>query len=277
MELAEELREQGRGMAGALLVLGISFAYTVETWWLAVAVPPAHLIGYLVAGFALVVLITRSVGFRSEGSEDDDVSRGDAESPLWVEVGEVAFQSVVIAYATLALLGVTGPETPLPVVVRTGLVQVVPLAVGAALANELLAGDQEELPEAGFPGSLGVFALGATFFAAPIAPTGEVGLIAAQVGWGRLAVLLVVTLVVTYLMLYGLEFRGQSRRLEGRSRVRLVGQACIVYAVGLLVALGLLLAVGGIETEPVATWVRQTVVLAFPAGVGASGARVILG
>lgn len=41
------MREQGRGMAGALLVLGISFAYTIETWWLAVETSAIHLIGFI--------------------------------------------------------------------------------------------------------------------------------------------------------------------------------------------------------------------------------------
>jgi putative integral membrane protein (TIGR02587 family) len=281
MELADELREQGRGMAGALLVLGISFAYTVETWRLAVDIPVVHLLGFVVAGLALVVLITRSVGFRSERASDESGTetglRRSGESPLWVEFTEIVFQSFFIGYATLALLGVIDLRTPVPVIVRTGLIQIVPLAVGAALANELLSGDQEEIPEAEFPRSLGVFALGAVFFSAPIAPTGEVGLIAAQISWGQLGVLLVVTLLVTYAMLYELEFQGQSRRLQGRSRWRQAGQACIVYVVGLLVAFGLLVALGGIASEPLATWVRWTIVLAFPAAVGASGARVILG
>jgi putative integral membrane protein (TIGR02587 family) len=277
MELAAELREQGRGMAGALLVLGISFAYTTETWWLAMKIPVGHLIGYVIAGFALVVLVTRSVGFRSEESEGEPGRGRNGASSLLVEFTETVFQSFFIGCAALLLLGVVDLRTPFPVAVRTGLVQAVPLAFGAALANELLSGDQEEIPEEGFPQSLGVFALGAVFFAAPIAPTGEVGLIASQVGWVRLSTLLAVTLVVTYLMLYELEFRGQSRRLQDRSRWRQAGQTCIVYVVGLLVAFGLLVALGGVENEPFATWVRWTVVLAFPAAVGASGARVVLG
>lgn len=268
-------------MAGALLVLGISFTYTVETWWLAADIPAVHLLGFVAAGLVLVVLITHSVGFRSEeGTEagGDDVGlRRNGGSSLWVEFTEIVFQSLFIGYATLALLGIIDLQTPFPVVVRMGLMQVVPLAVGASLANELLSGNQEEISEAGFPQNLGVFALGAIFFSAPIAPTGEIGLIAAQIGWKRVGVLLLVTLCVSYLMLYELEFRGQSRRLQDRSPLRQFGQTCIVTVVGLFIAFGLLLALGGIETEPVATWVRRTVVLAFPAAVGASGARVIIG
>jgi putative integral membrane protein (TIGR02587 family) len=268
-------------MAGALLVLGISFVYTSETWWLAVEIPPSYLIGFVVVGLALVVPITRSVGFRSDQDDEESKTESgsvrDTESSLWVEVGEIVFQSFFIGYSTLFLLGIIDLQTPLQVFLRRGLIQVVPLAFGAALANELLSGDQEEIPEVGFPKSLGVFALGAIFFSAPIAPTNEVGSIAAQVGWVRLGVLLVVTVIVTYLMLYELDFRGQSRRLQGRSRWRRAGQSCIVYVVGLLVALWLLVALGGIESEPFATWARRTVILAFPAAIGASGARVILG
>lgn len=216
MELGAELREQGRGMAGALLVLGISFAYTVETWRLAVDISVGHLLGFVGAGLGLVVLITHSVGFRSEDDESDTGPRQNTGSHLVVEFTEIVFQSLFIGYATLALLGVVDFRTPFLVVVRTGLIQVVPLAVGAALANELLSGEQEELSEAGFPQNLGVFALGSLFFAAPIAPTGEIGLIASQIDWTRVGILLVVTLSVSYLMLYELEFRGQSRRLEDR-------------------------------------------------------------
>jgi len=51
-------------MMGALLVLGISFAYDRETWWLAVEVPATHLLAFVVVGIALIVPITRAVGFR---------------------------------------------------------------------------------------------------------------------------------------------------------------------------------------------------------------------
>jgi putative integral membrane protein (TIGR02587 family) len=327
MDIAAELREQGRGMAGALLVLGISFAYTIETWWLAVEIPATRLVGFVVVGLALVVPITRQAGFRSEGeaaeaegSEDgergdgergegderagdegpDDVATGEhrgsegngegddvwpdewgpptpsGSSPVWVESLEAVFQAFLVGYATLFLFDIVSLGDPLPVVVRTGLVQVVPLAFGAALANEFLSGEQEILSEAGFPRSLGVFAMGAVFFGAPIAPTEEVTVITEGASWTRLGAVVVATLATTYLVLYVLEFRGQGRRLEGRSLWRKLGQSCVVYAIGLLMSAGMLLALSGTGSEPFATQVRRTVVLAFPAGIGASAARVVL-
>jgi len=269
-----EIREQGRGVAGALLVLGISFAYTIETWWLAINVPARHLVTYVLVGMALVLAVTRSIGFRDESAEDaDDVE----DVPLWIEFAEVVFQSLVAGYGMLFLFGILGADDSLGLVVRLGLVELVPLAFGAALANELLSGDQEEMPELQFPWNLGVFAIGAVFVAAPIAPTAEVSVLAVRVGWLRLAAILLVTVLVSYAVLYELEFRGQSRRRRDRSRVSTLAQACVVYVVGAGVAFGLLYATGDIGAEPVSTWVRKTIVLGFPAAIGASGARVVIG
>lgn len=315
MSVAAEIREQGRGMAGALLVLGISFTYTIETWWLAVEIPATHLVAFVAVGLALVVPVSRAVGFRTDSLEESDEGEanetenddevvtdggnvGDAfeegrenveeafedarvpaqfaRSPMWVEALEAVFQAFFVAYVTLFLLGIIDPSDPLPVIVRTGLVQVVPLAFGAALANEVLSAEQAEISEAEFPRSLGVFAMGAVFFAAPIAPTEEIAILATRTSWVRLAGVIVATLVGAYLILYVLEFRGQSDRLEGRSRWGQLGGTCMVYAVGLLVAVGMLLAFTQTVGDPFASVFRRTVLLAFPAAIGASGARVVL-
>jgi putative integral membrane protein (TIGR02587 family) len=268
VNVADELREQGRGMAGALLVLGLSFAYTVETWWLAVEVRPLRLLAFVLAGLALVVPVTRSVGFRDRDEE--------ARSPVWVESAEVVFQAFLVGFATLALLGVLAPQDPAGVIVRSGLVHAVPLAFGAALANEFLSGEQDEIPEADFPRSLGVFAMGAVFLAAPIAPTEEVAVLAARVGWGQIGAILVASLLVTYLVLFELEFRGQEGRATGMSWPRRLGQTCMLYAVGLAVAAVMLVAIGDVDSVPFATAVRRTVVLGFPAAIGASAARVVV-
>jgi putative integral membrane protein (TIGR02587 family) len=274
MSVFAELREQGRGVAGALLVLGVSFAYTIEVWHLAVEISTVHLVGFVVVGLALVVPVTRAVGFR----EGDGEGPGTPDrSPVWVEFAEVVFQGLFAGYGMLLLLGVLDLRLPVSTVVRAGLVQVVPLAFGAALANELLSGEQDEIPEASFPRSLGVFATGAVFLAAPIAPTEEVGVLALEAGWLRLGAVLLVSLLMTYLVLYELEFRGQSARLNDGSWWWQLGQACMVYAVGLAVAVGLLLAIGDVNGDPFPIWVQKSIVLGFPAAVGTSAARVVVG
>ncbi|WP_380677042.1 DUF2391 family protein [Salinigranum sp. GCM10025319] len=268
-----ELYEQGRGMAGALIVLGISFVYTNEAWWLAIQLPAVELVAIVVVGLALVIPIVRSIGFRSDDTAEGPRSGGTA---LHIRFGELLFQSLVIAYVTLFLLGVVTVEQSIATVARIGLVFAVPLAFGAALANELLSGEQEELSEAGFPRNLGVFALGAIFFCAPIAPTEEVVDIAGQVSWAKIGAILGFSLVSTFLVLHVLEFRGQRERLQNRSRRMQVAQTCMVYLVGTIVAVALLLTVGEAGSGSLSAWVRRSVVLAFPSTIGASAARVVL-
>lgn len=50
-----------------------------------------------------------------------------------------------------------------------------------------------------------------------------------------------------------------------------------MYAVALLVGFSLLVATNELAQDPVSTWIQQTGVLAFPASVGAGGARVVIG
>lgn len=124
MSALVEIREQGRGVAGALLVLGISFAYTIETWWLAISVPAIHLVTYVIVGLALVLVVTRSIGFRDESAEGADNVE---HVPLWIEFAEVVFQSLVAGYGMLFLFGILTTEMSLGLIVRLGLVELVPL------------------------------------------------------------------------------------------------------------------------------------------------------
>ena len=273
MEARDELREQGRGMVGSLLVLGVTFSYTMETWWLSMEAAPIHLIALFVGGLAVVVPVAWSVGFHT-GSKDDK-PRSDG-TPLWIVLAELVFQSAFIAIVGQFLFGILTLDSPFGVVVRAVTVQVVPLAFGAALANELLSGEQNEMPEAVFPQNLGVFALGAVFVAATIAPTEEVALIAQQNGWLRHVLIVVASLLITFLALYVLDFRGQSKRIENRERKDQAAQAVMIYVVSLIVSFALLVAFGTLSSAPASSWVRRTVVLGFPSTVGASAARVVL-
>lgn len=50
----------------------------------------------------------------------------------------------------------------------------------------------------------------------------------------------------------------------------------VAYAVGVMVSIGLLTAYGHFIGVGVAVMVQQTIILAFPASLGAAGAEVIL-
>lgn len=268
----EELRDQGRGIVGALLIVGLASLYTMETWGLGLRLPLFSLVVYAIVGLAVVLLITRYVGFRSEeeGRTERDPLR------IAASFAELVFQSFIAAYVVLLAFGIVEVGDSLVTVARLGLIQVVPLGFGAAVSNRLLSESGEDLNEASFPRNLPTFALGAVFMAFPVAPTEEIELIALTAGWARLSALVVLSVLVVHLVLHELEFRGHGSRIEDRPLPVQLGTAFTVYAVGVAVSVALLAAFGHFAGTTPAEWIQQTIVLAFIASTGASAGEVVL-
>lgn len=274
-QFLQELREQIRGIMGALLVVGLTFHYTMETWWLGWTLPMPYLIGFAVVGLAGVVAITRYVGFhQAEGEESE------GRNPTWMvarDFTQILFQSLVASFAILLLLGIIDLRTSLNLVVRLGLIEVVPLGFGAAMANRLFGttSEEEAKKEMQFPTNVALFVIGAVFISATIAPTQEMELIAAHMDWHNHLVLVVFTVTIVYLFLYELGFQGQRGRASEDWRLEL-GTAFLVYFVGTLTSFLLLTAFGHFTNATVALMYQETVVLAFPASLGGAAAQVVV-
>ncbi|RDI69667.1 DUF2391 family protein [Halopelagius longus] len=269
---ASLLRDQGRGIAGALLVVGLSLLYTMETWWLAATLPMSYLLVYAVGGLAVVTVTTRHVNFRVQG-------RDPSERRWWgvvVDFSELLLQSFVTAYLVLLLFGILTLNDRLPVVVRHGLIQVVPLGFGASVSNLLVQEGETSGGEADFPKNVAVFTLGALFVAFPVAPTEEMEKIASHMGWAHALLLIVVSLLVSQLILHELGFRDQEGRVSTRSRVHQWGIAFVAYAVAATVSVALLAAFGHFIDTTLSEAVQQVVVLSFLASVGASAGEVVI-
>lgn len=275
------LRNQVRGVTGALVVSGVTMLLTAELWWLAAERPPSHLIVYAVVGLTVVLLVTRSSGFRVEEEGDRDPSRYDPVR-LGVDFAQLVLQSVVAAVGVLALYGVVDSTTSPHLVARMVLLLVVPLGFGAALANRLLRETQEQrdrdsADEQTLRENVSVFAAGAIFFTMPLGASLEMRVLATTAGWARLAAVLVTSVILAYLILYELEFRGQSRRTRDWrwAEPTHVGEACVVVAVGAAVSTLLLWGFGYLTYSPVVD-AQLVVVLTFPTTVGGAAARVVL-
>lgn len=189
----------------------------------------------------------------------------------------IVLQSLLASYVTLLLLGIIEVGDPLSRIVRLGLIEMIPLGFGAALANALFAGrsDEHDSLEGTFPRNVGVFTVGAVFVAGTIAPTQEMELIAVHMDWLRHVLLGVFSLVVVYLILYVLEFKGQSGRSTSQWQFE-IGTTFIAYAVGLAVSAFMLTAFGHFRGANVSVIVQEILVLAFPASLGAAAAEVVI-
>lgn len=274
------VRNQTRGITGALIVAGVTVLLTAEMWWLAWERPGTHLIAYSIVGLGIVLLITRSSGFRVEEEEERDSSQYNPVR-LGLDFAELVLQSVVAAFIVLLMYGVIRLSTPAHVITRMVLLQIVPLGFGAALANRLLheAEDQpgESAEEQTLRENVAIFAAGAIFFSMPLGASIEMNILASFADWERLGAIIAISLLTAYLILYELEFRGQSHRTLDREGAALLhtGQVCVVYAVGVIVA-SLLLWGFGYLTYSLAVDVQKVVILSFPTTVGGAAARVIL-
>lgn len=265
----ELLRNQIRGIVGALLVLGLTFPYTMETWWLARILPYQHLTIYAGLGLVLIALLARYVGFKRQNESDTLDPSG-----MIVDLAYIVLQSLIASYVTLALIGIIELGDPLSLIVRLGLVEMVPLGFGAAMANKLLRGEERDSREGAFPRNVAVFAVGAVFISGSIAPTQEMELISAHMNWFRHVLLGIFSLVVVYLSLYELEFKGQSGRSTDTKFE--VGTTFIAYGVGLVVSALLLTAFGHFRGATVSLIVQETLVLGYPASLGAAAAEVVI-
>jgi putative integral membrane protein (TIGR02587 family) len=272
--VAHEFRSQIRGITGALLVVGLTFHYTMETWWLAWILPLPYIVGFAFVGLTLVILVTRSIGFhKGEGQ----TGRSSQWRHAVIDFPQILLQSFIASYVILLLLGIIDLTSSLNLAVRLGLLEVVPLGFGAAMANDLLGSTDGEAAneETRFPKNLAVFTIGALFISSTIAPTQEMELIAVHMDWLRLLLLIVFTLVLIYLVLYELEFQGQQARIKQEWRFQ-VGTVFIVYLVGATVAFFLLLGFGHFIDATFALVYQETVILAFPASLGAAAAEVLI-
>lgn len=252
------------------LLLGLPLLYTMETWWLAWTLPAPLLGLFAFVGLAVVSVVVHFVGF----SPGHDGPRSLRE--LGQDFAELVVQSAVAAFAVLWLFGLVGGEHPWHDTVRLMLIEIVPVSFGAAVANRMLrAGEEDE--DAPFGREMATFALGAIFLAFPVAPTEEIELIAARSGYLKLAVLVVTSVLVTYLALYELQFRGTSARGRVRnSRWLQLGEASAGYAVALALSASLLAGYGHFAGRSVPEIAQQVVVLGQLSSFGGALARVVI-
>jgi putative integral membrane protein (TIGR02587 family) len=255
-----------RGVAGGA-ILGVPLLYTQETWLLGRRVAPLLILIGLVATFAIDVALSHYVGFRPgrthRPTEDAVVGMG---------------LSLVLAVLMLALLDRVGMQTPFANVVGVTALTAIPVslgfAVGSALAPQRGGEKAKDIPGGG--GDLLVAAAGALVFALNIAPTEEPVLLAASLDGIRLALLVVASLVLPYLMVFYAEFGGRERRRasDGATQGPLT-ETLLAYVVAFAISAAMLALFGRFDSLNGAA-LAQVVTLAFPASIGAALGRLLI-
>ncbi len=256
--------------AGGAVVFALPLLMTMEMWWLGFAIDRTRLLLLVLILIPTLIALSYHAGFEPTVQWRDDV----ADALVAYGVG------FCTALTVLVLLGVVTLDTSLSDALGKITVQAVPASIGAMLGRTLLGGeraDEDARPRETYGGELFIMAAGALFLSFSIAPTEEVTLLALGLSpWGT-TILAIVSAVQMHAFVYAVEFHGQASRPEGATvaseflRLTVVG-----YAIALLISAYVLWTFGRTEGLDDLELIRATVVLGFPASIGAAAARLIL-
>lgn len=286
--ISKSLQEYARGVAGGLL-FSLPLLYTMEVWWTGFLVPPWRLAVYVLGTFALLLGYNHYVGIREDGSFADVVIDSFEEMGI----------GFVVAAVVLWLLGQITVEMPGDEVLGKIVIEAMTVAIGVSVGTAQLGGNGEtdkgmgdgtgengsaepgeNAPEGedtiDIGGQLVVALCGAVLFAANVAPTEEIVMIAVEVTAGRLIGLVVFSLVLAALVLYYSEFAGARQHVRfDRHHDVLVGSV-ITYAVALVASSLILWFFGRFDGHTPILCLAQAVVLGVPGTLGASAGRLLL-
>jgi len=255
-----------RGVSGGV-ILGLPLVYTQEVWLHGASLRPYVILAVLATSFGLNLTLSRYVGFES----------GRTHRPL--EDAVVGFGSAfLLAAALLLLLGRIHSTLSMANIVGMIALASVPTSLGFALGNALapLGGGEGADEMKGHGGELLAAGAGAVVLCLNIAPTEEPILLAYELDVIRLVSIVVVSLVLSFLIVFYAEFGGvQSRAASPGAIQSPVVETFLAYIVAFVVA-GLLLGAFGQIDGFNGSSLSEVVVLGFPASMGAALGRLLV-
>lgn len=270
---ADEGAAFSRAFAGAA-VFGIPLVFTMEMWWIGKSLALSHLFIIFVVGFVANFALDYVAGFRDEHS----VRIAFDEAIDSMAVGIVL--SAVLLLGMNQLRHTDGPEQGVGMVILLSL----PLSLGASVAREVFEGRTSTAGEDRDPNTLSMWQgllsdiagaiIGGVFIGLSIAPTDEVEMVAAGLRWWHLYILIGLSLLLSYIIVFASGFDEASP--PGVFQHPL-SETMMTYVISLVVALLLLVLFERITLDdPLNEIIRQTVVLAVPASIGGAGGRLVI-
>ena len=275
MSDAPASRDIVRAGCGAAL-FGIPLMYTMEVWWAGSWASPAANIGLVLGVLVAATVIDRTAGFRFHG---DRTWRGSM-----IDGVEVVAISAVGGLVLLIVIGEIDLSTQWRESLSKVIAQLVPLVIGASIANEILgsgprgeAGTEDEPAGASALGPVlamaGAAMLGAVVIALAIAPTDEVIIIAGRASLGHLLGLTVVSLAVSHALVFVADF-GRRRRHPANGVIAELGHSGLAYGVAIVMSALMLALYGRLDGVSAMTAWSRVIALSLPASIGAAAGRL---
>lgn len=265
----------GRAVGGALL-FSLPMLMTMELWELGFYMGRLKLALLLVLMVPLLVGVAHRIGFEPSFGWREDIR--DAFIALGI--------GLVTSAVVLAIFGILDTDMSVREVVGKIAVQSVPAALGALLARSQFGGDRKEDDDekeedgrafSSYFGTLFMMIVGSIYFSLNVAPTEEMILISYTMTPVHAALLVALSIGCMHAFVYAVEFQGGpdmepgGHWVEPLLRVTLPGYV-LAFAISVFV-LWIFERTGSVAPGAM---LMATVVLAFPASIGAAAARLIL-
>ncbi|MEO0406260.1 MAG: TIGR02587 family membrane protein [Cyanobacteria bacterium P01_A01_bin.135] len=268
-----EVEELIRGISGGFL-FGVPLIYTMEVWWIGSSVSAPLLLVTLAATAVVVFLVARTEGFRRTQSRDVVDAAIDT-------VEAIAIGLVSAALMLVLLRRITG-DTALAEIVGKTIFESVPFAIGVTLANQFLKDqddEETEEPEDNFNETLadiGATLIGALIIAFNIAPTAEVPTLAIAVDGPWLLLIVGVSLLLSYTIVFGAQLRNCQKRRRQRGLFQdPLSETVMSYLVSLVAAALMLWFFHQVNfSDPWDLWLRYSLLLGLPAAMGGAAGRL---
>lgn len=275
--ILQSSQEYARGVIGGL-IFSLPLLYTMEMWWAGFIKQPERLLLYIVATFLLLLGYNRYAGMRHDAN-----------------MLEVAIDSVeemglglIISASLLFLLGRITTEMALTEVMGKVVMEAMTVAIGVSVGTAQLGAQSDDEDDEGeesgcagareprFAGQLTIAFCGAVLFAANVGPTEEIIQIGLESSSYHLLGMVALSLVLGALTLFGIEFRGAKEFTSRDADVTVLHGTVITYGVALIVSAAILWLFGRFEDSGWLPNLKQTIILALPAMLGASAGRLLL-
>lgn len=272
--IARSLQEYGRGAAGGLM-FSLPLLYTMEVWWAGFIAHPYRLVAYVIATFLLLLGYNRYAGLRRDTSMKE----------VAIDSVEEMGIGVFLAAMVLFLLGRITREMPTIEIVGLIVVEAMTVAIGVSIGTAQLGagGKQDEglgggstANEIHFGGQLVLAFLGAVLFAANLAPTEEILIVAIETSWLKLMGLAIFSLLMAFLILHYSDFKGAKEFVRADHPTVILLGTVLTYAIALAASAMILWFFGRFDGVTMFTALAQTVTLGLAATLGASAGRLLL-
>ena len=259
-------KELGRAFGGAV-VFSMPMLMTMEMWFFGFYLDRVRVALFTLLAFALLVGLTRTVGFKS-GSHRP-----------WregiVDAGVAYLVGFLTAAGFLWVMSIIGDGRGWSIGLNIVILQAVPAAVGAAFARGALGGQQPDKSKERYAEEMFLVVAGSVTFAFNVAPTEEMILIGYRMSALHSAILVIGSAALMHALVYTIELPGTTTAARGPLHALAV-YTLPGYAAVLLVSAYLLWTFGRLEGLSAAAVIGPPVVLALPGAVGAGAARLIL-